>query len=100
MSGTGGKTLLIGCGGLRKELELLRNRNSWEMETRFLDSFLHVDLELLYRELEAALALPAERTEVCFGVCHPRIKDLLVSATILSIEDNEQKQKGGACSAC
>lgn len=77
MSGTSGRTLLIGCGVLRRELELLIGQNAWDLDTWFIDSSLHVDLEVLSRELEAALALPPRRKVVCYGVCHPRIDQMI-----------------------
>jgi hypothetical protein len=78
---TDDKLLLLGCGILEKEVRLLIARNHWPMETRFLDSALHVDFARLSTCLTHALARqPGDHTIVFYGSCHPLMEKMLAEA--------------------
>jgi hypothetical protein len=79
--------LLIGCGILARELHLLIERRGWPMDTLFLDSALHIDMERLAGCLEEALsAHGTERTVVFYGACHPLMDRILSGAGTLRTE--------------
>ena len=73
--------LLLGCGILHKELRFLIQKNSWPVETFFLDSALHIDFDKLYLALTSALQQHAGRDVIVFyGACHPLMEQILASA--------------------
>jgi len=72
------KIHLIGCGILRKEIRFLIEKNGWSMESVFLDSALHVNLEKLSDTLTTTLNKYNNKENIVFyGACHPRIEDTL-----------------------
>lgn len=78
---TGDRLLLLGCGILKKEVELLIARNNWPMDTLFLDSALHVDFTKLTTGLTNALAMHREEDVIVFyGTCHPLMERMLAEA--------------------
>lgn len=75
------RALLLGCGVLRKEVQWLIERNHWPLDTVFLDSALHIDLERLHQSLATALARhPARQRIVFYGACHPLMEPTLATA--------------------
>ncbi|MDA8429753.1 MAG: DUF1638 domain-containing protein [Geobacteraceae bacterium] len=73
--------LLLGCGILHKELRFLIQRNSWPVETFFLDSALHIDFDKLSLALTSGLQQHAGRDVIVFyGACHPLMEKILASA--------------------
>ena len=75
------KVLLLGCGILKKELQLLIEKNGWPVDTLFLDSMLHVDFAALATALKANMAKhAATRTVVFYGSCHPLMEQMLAEA--------------------
>ena len=76
-----GRLMLIACGIFRKEIELLVQKNSWPVKTRFLDSSLHVDFNKLSAALTRSLSRCREDTPlVVYGACHPRMESILADA--------------------
>ena len=72
---------LVGCGVLSREVALLVQENRWPLDTDFLDSALHVDLDGLAEGLASALARhPGQATVVFYGACHPNMDKLLEAA--------------------
>ena len=66
--------LILGCGIFRKEVAWLIRKNGWTVETSFLDSALHNNLNKLGRGLTGSLAKRADRDVIVFyGCCHPLI---------------------------
>lgn len=85
------RVLLLGCGILKKELQLLIEKNSWPVDTLFLDSMLHVDFAALAAALKANMAKhAARRTVVFYGSCHPLMEQMLAEA-------NNIRTKGQNC---
>lgn len=75
------RTLLLGCGILKKEIGFLIEKNRWPIDTRFLDSALHVSFGRLSTALEGAIEKSAGRDVVVFyGACHPLIDTILAAA--------------------
>lgn len=73
--------LLIGCGILKKEIRFLVEKNGWPLETLFLDSSLHVNLDHLLQTLTSTLDCHTGREIIVFyGDCHPLMDSLLKSA--------------------
>lgn len=73
--------LLVGCGILKKEIRHLIQKNSWPLDTHFLDSALHIDFERLSRALSATLKQYAAREPIVFyGACHPLMDSYLETA--------------------
>lgn len=73
--------LLLGCGILQKEVRYLVQKNGWQLDTEFLDSSLHIDLEKLESELKKGLSRHPERDiAVFYGCCHPRMDEMLTEA--------------------
>lgn len=73
--------LLLGCGILRKEIAFLVAKNGWPVETRFLDSSLHVHLGQLSGALTGALSRCCGRdVAVFYGACHPYMDRILDAA--------------------
>ena len=73
--------LLLGCGILRDEIKFLIEKNAWPLDTDFLDSSLHVNLEKLENELQTGFRRNKGRDIVVFyGCCHPRMETILESA--------------------
>lgn len=71
---------LLGCGILRKEVDYLVRKNSWNVQTQYLDSALHNYLGRLSEQLNAALAVNEQQgrqTVVFYGCCHPKIDTIL-----------------------
>lgn len=78
MTFTGDRPLLIGCGVLEREIQFLIEKNSWPLDTCFLDSALHCDFEELSVKLTAALEEHRGRRIIVFyGYCHPLMDELL-----------------------
>jgi len=76
--------LLLGCGILQQEIRFLIEKNGWPLETRFLDSALHIDFDKLSLTLATALDRHAEREVIVFyGACHPLMERMLASAATL-----------------
>ena len=72
------RLLLIGCGILKSEIQLLVEKNHWPLDTKFLDSALHVDFNRLAHGLTVALDESAGRSVlVVYGACHPQMDILL-----------------------
>jgi hypothetical protein len=81
MTVSGQRTLLLGCGILRKELQFLIGKNAWQLDTHFLDSSLHIDFDKLSHALTEALRQQAGReTVVFYGACHPLMDKMLAAA--------------------
>ncbi|MFA7405649.1 MAG: DUF1638 domain-containing protein, partial [Pelobacteraceae bacterium] len=73
--------LLLGCGILHKEIRFLIEKNSWQLETHFLDSALHIDFDKLSLALKSALDHYAGREmTVFYGACHPQMETILHAA--------------------
>ena len=84
---TGGRVLLGGCGILRQELRALIAKNGWPVDTIFLDSALHCDLDRLGKGLRGTLARQSgRRTVVFYGACHPQIDAMLDEAATFRTE--------------
>lgn len=76
------RPILISCGILRKELEILIEQKKLDVEPIFLDPGLHVVYTELEKEiltaLEKAKDLPNNGIIVIYGdMCHPRIKKIV-----------------------
>lgn len=76
------RPILISCGILRKELEILIEQKELDVEPIFLDPGLHVVYSELEKEilstLEKAKDLPNNGIIVIYGdMCHPRIKKIV-----------------------
>ena len=81
MISTSPPLLLIGCGILKKEIRFLVEKNGWALETFFLDSLLHVNLDHLFQAVTSTLDRHTGReTIVFYGDCHPHMDSLLKSA--------------------
>jgi len=75
------RCLLLGCGILQKEVRYLIEKNGWPLDTDFLDSSLHVNLEALSSALQAGLKRNSGREIVVFyGCCHPLMDKMLEAA--------------------
>jgi hypothetical protein len=73
------RTIWLGCGVLRAELEELRRRGDIGGELCFLDSMLHMVPQQLQAKLEMALGRPREegdRLVLVYGDCCGRMLDL------------------------
>jgi hypothetical protein len=71
---------MVGCGILHKEVDFLIAKNSWNVETEFLDSALHNYLKRLSSELDGALDRDEQagrETVVFYGSCHPQMDSIL-----------------------
>lgn len=78
------RSLLLGCGVLRKEILRLIEKNSWPLDTLFLDPVLHCELAKLAHSLRSALAAHRDRDVIVFyGCCHPRMESMLEEAGTL-----------------
>jgi hypothetical protein len=76
-----GRCLLLGCGILEKEVQFLIGKNSWGMDTEFLDSSLHVNFEALAQALQSGLQRNEGRQILVFyGCCHPHMEKMLETA--------------------
>lgn len=75
------RSLLLGCGVLRKEVLRLIEKNGWPLDTLFLDSVLHCELAKLAHSLRSALAAHRDRDVIVFyGCCHPLMEFMLEEA--------------------
>lgn len=75
------RCLLLGCGILAKEVRWLIDKNDWALDTDFLPSSLHVNLEALACALGDGLARHTGEDKIVFyGACHPRMDDMLAAA--------------------
>lgn len=75
------RPLLLGCGILQKELRFLIEKNSWPLDTHFLDSSLHIDFARLSQTLTTALRHHDGRDVIVFyGACHPLMEAMLDTA--------------------
>ena len=73
--------LILGCGIFRKEIAFLIRKNGWTVDTAFLDSALHNNLNKLGRGLTGSLAKRADREVIVFyGCCHPLIDRMVADA--------------------
>lgn len=81
------RLLLGGCGILRREVEYLVAKRGWPVDTLFLDSALHCDLDKLGRGVTGTLRRAASREVVVFyGACHPLMDDMLAQAGTIRTE--------------
>ncbi len=81
MGREGRNCLLLGCGILQKEVRFLIEKNSWPLDTEFLDSSLHVNFEKLAHALQTGILRNRGRDIVVFyGCCHPRMDKILETA--------------------
>jgi len=79
--------LLLGCGVLRREIDFLIEKNAWPLDTFFLDSALHCELDKLSASLTAALEEYRGREIVVFyGCCHPLMEQMLAQAGAIRTE--------------
>jgi hypothetical protein len=79
--------LLLGCGILHKEVSFLIEQNHWTLDTEFLDSGLHVNLEALKNALQRSLTHNSERNIIVFyGCCHPHMEQILSEAQTFRTE--------------
>ena len=75
------RPLLIGCGILKREIRYLIEKNGWSLDTLFLASTLHIDLDRLGSALAAAMAANQDRRIIVFyGCCHPKMDSLIEEA--------------------
>ncbi len=73
--------LMIGCGIFAKEIITLAHKNGWRLETSFLDSALHNNLDRLSKGLTGSLAKRRDRHPIVFyGACHPLMDRYLAEA--------------------
>ena len=82
MSGYGPSPLpaLMGCGVLRREIELLSRKNGWDLRPRYLPSFPHCGSDLVELSLESELERQrGDPAFVLYGLCHPRMDSLVAS---------------------
>lgn len=84
------KIQLIGCGILKKEIELLIKKNNWPLETHFLGATLHLCLDRLYTDLNFLFdKLYGQNIIVFYGCCHPLMESILEERdTIRTIGEN------------
>ncbi len=69
--------VMVGCGILHKEVDLLIQKNHWNIHTHYLDSALHNYLNRLSVQLNEALTTfeqQGQKTLVFYGSCHPLIE--------------------------
>lgn len=72
------RLLFVGCGILKNEIGYLINRNSWPVDTIFINSALHVDFEAISKGLTSVLRKNADRNAIVFyGECHPLMDKIL-----------------------
>ncbi|MBN2712218.1 MAG: DUF1638 domain-containing protein [Planctomycetes bacterium] len=70
--------VLVGCGILHKEIEMLIKRNGWPVTCHFSCSSLHVDFNRLRESLESNLDKYKDRNPTVFyGTCHPQMEQIL-----------------------
>ncbi len=72
--------VIVGCGILHKEVDLLIQKNHWNVHTHFLDSALHNYLNRLSLQLNETLTELEQRgtkTLVFYGSCHPLMEKYL-----------------------
>lgn len=75
--------LLLGCGILKKEISYIIQKNEWPVDTCFLDSALHIDLEALKYNLRKNLTQNKNSNIIVFyGECHPLIHKILKEANV------------------
>jgi len=75
------KPLLLGCGILQKEIHWLIDHNSWELDTAFFRSSLHINFDKLSHSLTAGLKKYQDRDCIVFyGACHPLMDQILDAA--------------------
>ena len=81
------ETILIGCGIFRKEINQLIKKNNWLLNTEFLDSALHINVDILKRNLCSELEKHTHQTKfVFYGECHPLMNDILLNAKTFRTE--------------
>ena len=81
------RMLLLGCGVLRREIRFLIEKNAWPLDTYFLDSALHSDLDKLSASLTAALEEHRGRDVIVFyGCCHPLMEQMLAQEHAIRTE--------------
>jgi hypothetical protein len=81
------RTVLVGCGVLEREIRSLIEKNDWPLETYFLDSALHCELDKLSASLTAALDEQRGRdTIVFYGCCHPLMDEMVGRAGAIRTE--------------
>ena len=71
---------LISCGILKNEIKEILSKNDWPIQTRFLDSSLHINLDRLSHVLSKALSKDDTKKLVLYGTCHPKMDDILAGA--------------------
>jgi len=84
------KLLLVSCGILKKEIAFLIRKNNWPVESRFLNSSLHIDFDKLSTTLSSTLRKFKDRSTIAFyGTCHPLMDQIMEgSKTIRSQGQN------------
>lgn len=70
---------LISCGILKNEVQNIIAKHQWPIQTRFLDSSLHIDLEKLSTALSRSLSKGGSSKLVLYGTCHPDMDNILAS---------------------
>lgn len=81
------RVVLVGCGILRREVLSLVEQNDWPVDTCFLDSALHCELDKLSAALERALRKYDGREIIVFyGCCHPLMDRMIAPASALRTE--------------
>ena len=79
--------MLVGCGVLQREIRWLIEKNGWPLETCFLDSALHSELDKLSASLTGALERYRDRDVIVFyGCCHPLMDEMLVRFGVIRTE--------------
>ncbi len=79
--------ILIGCGIFRREINQLIKKNNWLINTAFIDSALHMDLDILKKSLCSELEKhTCSEKFVFYGECHPVMNDILQNAKTFRTE--------------
>lgn len=80
------RVLLVGCGILHHEVQLVLQKKQWAVDTLFLDSALHSDFAALAQALTAALARhTGRRLLVLYGCCHPAMDQFVARVEAVRI---------------
>jgi hypothetical protein len=70
--------LVIACGILKKEINMIMEINKWKNNTIFLDSSLHVNFEKLSDTLTNCLTKYSDfRKLLVYGTCHPNMDEII-----------------------
>ncbi len=78
---------IISCGIVKKELEEIIDRRSWDLEVTYLTSSLHMHPDTLYERIAQLLDKYGENPIVLvYGVCHPFIDRLIDRKRVFRID--------------